>query len=268
MIRLVACDLDETLLMEDRHVSEQDRKSIRAAREKGIRFVPATGRGFLSAQGTLSELGLLDCPGEYMISFNGCAVSENRGNRLLYRAELPHASVEKLFKAGCARHCCMHIYTLDRVYVTNLNEDERAYLEGRASLKEIRDLDELGGQTVIKMLYQNTDTAYLEQIAENIRDITAGLSVVYSSGRYLEFLPGGISKGSGLRILAEHLQIRREEILAIGDSGNDLPMLQEAGISAAVGNAAPRIARQCTYTCRRDHDHSAVSEALEAFAGI
>lgn len=90
MYRLICCDLDETLLgSAERKVSARNRAAIAAAGKLGVKFVPTTGRGFSSIMGTLEELGLKDAPGEYVISLNGGAITENAGEKLLNFDGLP-----------------------------------------------------------------------------------------------------------------------------------------------------------------------------------
>lgn len=84
MYKLVACDLDETLLNSDNQVSEKNIEAIKRADALGVKFVLATGRGYATVQGTLEEIGLHNLENEYVISFNGGAVTENKGNRLLH----------------------------------------------------------------------------------------------------------------------------------------------------------------------------------------
>ena len=82
--KLIACDLDETLLNDEHLVGAKNVAAIKRAREEyGVKFVPATGRGFMQIQPELKELQLYDLEGEYVISFNGGALTENKNNRIL-----------------------------------------------------------------------------------------------------------------------------------------------------------------------------------------
>lgn len=74
-----------------------------------------------------------------------------------------------------------------------------------------------------------------------------------------------MDKGLGLRDLCEHLQIDLSETIAIGDNFNDVGMLREAGLSAAVANAVPEIKEMCDYVCTADHNEGAVAEVIERF---
>ena len=82
--KVIASDMDETLLNDQHVICQRNIDLIRLAKEKGVKFVPATGRGFMSIQRDLKLLGLYDIPQEYVISFNGGALTENKNNQLLY----------------------------------------------------------------------------------------------------------------------------------------------------------------------------------------
>ena len=138
MIKIIASDLDETLLGHTRSVSERNRQAILAAAKAGVKFVPATGRGYRTVGKTLAEIGLLDKPEEYVISFNGAAITENAGGRLLKFDGLPFERVNTLFRRGQEYGFCMHIYTRDTVYVYRYDDEDRAYVTGRMEVVDAR----------------------------------------------------------------------------------------------------------------------------------
>lgn len=271
MYRLIAADLDETLLDSGHHVPERVRAAISAARERGARFVPATGRPFASVSGTLEELGLLGAPGEYVLSFNGGVITENSQLRPLTSCGLDPARAEELYRYGVQRGFCMHLYTLDHVYVRNFLPEERAYIEGRMNIVETDEKD-LGflsqtGESVVKLLFMSLDIDLLRQTERELAEmgLTEGLEVVYSSNRYLEFNAPGISKGIGLLELARMLGVPPEETMAIGDSSNDISMIRAAGLGVAVANATDEAKAAADYVCRDDNDAGGVAEAIEKF---
>ena len=268
MYKIIACDLDETLLTTaERKVSAENVAAIQAARARGVKFVVATGRGFPSATKTLAELGLLDLPNEYVISFNGATITENKNNRLLHCVEMPFDTIEKLFRRCMTYDVGAHIYTLDKVYGFRITDNERNYLAGRMEIVERDDLslDFLRGDTIVKILFVNPDQNYLWKIEREIADMTADLYVSFSSNRYIEFSPTGVNKGAGLLKLAEILGVKREETIAIGDNFNDLSMIQAAGLGVGVANCVDGIKKDCDYITRATCDESAVAEVIEKF---
>ena len=108
MYKIIACDLDETLLNDNHQISVKDIESIRKATELGVKFVIATGRPFNSAFNDLKRLGLFDKEDEYVISFNGSALTENKGNRVIYRQEMPFDKINELYKKGVEYDTCIH----------------------------------------------------------------------------------------------------------------------------------------------------------------
>ena len=264
MYRIIACDLDETLLCTDRTVSQKNIEAITAARKAGVRFVPATGRGFASVQRTLKELGLWNEEGEYVISFNGGAITENRENRLLSVSGMDFARAEELYRRGMTYDVCVHVYTIDTVYIHNINQGEIDFLNQRMAYKDFpdEDLSALQGQTILKVLYQNTDYNYLRQIQQELLDTTRQLDVSFSSNRYIEFNQQGVNKGAGLRKLAELLGVDIKDTIAIGDNWNDFPMIREAGLGIGVANTIADMKAECDHITRATCDEDAIAEVI------
>lgn len=267
MYKIIACDLDETLLRLDRKISDRDINAIKAATEKGTKFVPATGRGYNSVQGTLKELGLIEKADEYVISYNGGVITENKDNKILYFEGISFAHAEQLYKIGLDYNVCIHVYTKDMVYAYRLWQEEIDYLAGRMDIKEIFDnnIDFLQGQEIVKVLYMNTDIPYLNKIENEISDITCSMDVSYSANRYIEFNHKGVNKGMGLISLAKFLGVDIKDTIAIGDNINDIPMIKAAGLGACVSNAVESIKKDCDYVCKTSCNESAVAEVIEKF---
>ena len=270
MYKLIACDLDETLLNStDRKVSAKNIEAIQRARELGVKFVPATGRPYNSITGTITELGLVDLPNEYIISFNGGAITENKDSKLLHFDGISFELAEQLFNRGLEYEVCIHIYTLETVYVYNFTDNEKAYLAGRMAVEEFFDknINFLKDTKIVKALYVNTDQEYLRKIERDLKDITGDVDVSYSSNRYIEFNHKGVTKGAGLRRLAELLNIDIKDTIAIGDNFNDLSMIQAAGLGVGVSNCVEGIKPHCNYITKANCDESAIAEVIEKFIG-
>ena len=108
------------------------------------------------------------------------------------------------------------------------------------------------------------DLAFLHQMAEQIGAVP-GTSFTFSSGRYLEYLPEGVDKGHGLCALARILGVDVAETIAVGDSLNDLPMLEAAGLGVAVSNATDGIDGLAGYAARSSCDDGILAEVVEKF---
>lgn len=268
MYKLIAADLDETLISRDRTISKENIEAVKKAVNAGVKFVLATGRGYNSVHDTLKELGLYDKPDQYVISYNGGAITENKGEELKYFQGITFAEADALYKRGLAYdHICIHVYTPDQVWVRNFYPEEVEYLANRQPCTEIfsDDIDFLKNKQIVKVIYMNTDYTYLMRIEKEIRDLTANMSVSYSSNRYMEFNRKGVSKGEGLRRLCDITGIDIKDTIAIGDNYNDLSMIQAAGLGVGVQNTVEEMKKDCGFITDADCDHSAVAEVINRF---
>lgn len=267
MYKIIVCDLDQTLLSDDCTVSQKNVEAIQKARALGVKFVPATGRGFRTISNTLTQLGLLGEENEYVISFNGGAITENKGDRLLHFEGISFEAAEELFRRGLDYRVCIHVYTKDTVYAYRLWQEEIDFLKNRMEVVEFFEpnLSFLAGQEIVKVLYMNTDYNYLKKIEGDLKDVTGDLDVSYSANRYIEFNRKGVNKGAGLLSLARLLGVEQEETIAIGDNLNDLSMIQAAGLGVGVQNSARDIIPMCDYITKATCNEHAVAEVIEKF---
>lgn len=267
MYKIIACDLDETLIRTDRTISKEDKEAIQKATALGVKFVPATGRGFNTVDDTLKELGLYEKENEYVISYNGGAITENKGNKLLHFKGIPFELAQELYKRGLNYDVCIHVYTKTNVYAYNYLQEEMDYLAGRMEVTEIFDdnIDFLKGQDIVKCLNMNTDYSYLNKIEEDLKDITKDIDVSYSSNRYIEFNHQGVSKGSGLKSLAKLLGVDIANTIAIGDNFNDLSMIKAAGLGVGVQNTVESMKKECDVITKATYNENAVAEIINKY---
>lgn len=267
MYKLIACDLDETLLSDDKHVCQKNREAIAQAQKMGVKFVPATGRGFKSVENTLKEIDLFGRSNQYVISFNGACVTENKTEQVLLFNGLNYKIANELYKFGLKQDVCIHVYTKDTVYVYNLNENERKYMTGRLKFVEIdeSDLTFLKNEPIAKVLYQNNNQVYLQQVAAKLGNLASKLDISYSSNRYLEFNQKGVNKGAGLIWLAHKLGFSTSETMALGDNFNDLSMLKVAGLGVGMKNTNPKMKDKCDVITKATNNEGGVAEAIKKF---
>lgn len=269
MYKLIAADLDETLLDSSHRIPTRVVDAIAAARGRGALFVPATGRPFGSVDDVLGWLNVAGSADDYVISFNGGCITRNSEGEPLMHAELDRDVAEAFYQLGRERGLCMHVYTLDPVYLYNYYDWERSYIEGRMNIVETHEptLDFLCGEVITKILFASLDASELDDLERDAAasGLSEGLDVVRSSGRYLEFNPAGVNKGAGLAALAELLGIGIGQTIAIGDSTNDLAMIRAAGLGCAMANATDEVKAAADYVCADDNDAGGVAEVIEKF---
>ncbi|GAJ26786.1 hydrolase [Liquorilactobacillus sucicola DSM 21376 = JCM 15457] len=269
MYKMVTCDLDETLLSDDKGITAENIQAIQAAAAKGVHFVPNTGRNYLTVQDNLRELGLFQKKNEYVISFNGGAIVENKNNRFLRVNTMKFETIRQLFKLGVAHNFCVHVYSLHELYIWNMNQSEVDYLTGRINgwidLKE-DEIDKLQDKELVKILFYvpaAEERLELRKFVE--QNISQDLNITFSSDRYIEFNDPSADKGSATLQLGQQLGIRPAEIIAIGDNSNDLPMIEKVGMGVCVSNGKDFVKKKAAYITRKDNNHSAVAEVIEKF---
>lgn len=267
MYKIIACDMDETLLNTDATICQRNIDAITKAAALGVKFAPCTGRGYGSVQHILKMLGLYDKKDQYVISFNGGSVTENAGNRHLYWDVIPFDLADAIYQRLFATGCCIHIYTKDAVYIPNITPDEVDFLNGRMAYIPTNEgtLDFLRGEDIPKLLIMNKDQTFLDDLRHSLTPLLADIDVSYSSNRYMEFMHKGVTKGVGLHKLAEILGVPIEETMAIGDNINDTEMLKAAGLSVCVANLNPAVRQYCDVITEADNNEGAVAEAIEKY---
>lgn len=269
MYKFIVSDLDETLLNDEHQVCQANIDAIHKADSLGVKFIPATGRGYESIENTLKTLDLYGKENEYVLSLNGCSIIHNFDKSSLLFDGLDFETTHKLFQFGLTKNVCIHIYTQDKVYVYNFNDNERDRFHAQGvSYIELSEpsIDFLKAQPIAKILYENLDTNYLKSFEKDLKSITDGkVTVSYSSNRYMEFNKIGVNKGNSMLKLAEILGVKQEEIIAVGDNYNDLSMLSKAGLSVAAGNAVDAVKQQCDYVCKNTHNDGVIAEIMEKF---
>lgn len=268
MYQLILSDLDETLLV-DHHVPEYNQKVIKKLKEKNVKFVPATGRAFNMIQDILKEIGTYQMADEYSICYNGGLIVENKNNHVLKFEGLSFEDTKELFDAAKKYDVCVMIFTLECCFMFNANQDEiDRKTSQKAPFQVIDDdnMDFLQGHKIAKIIYEKRDMDYLKSIEKDLKAITRNrFAVSYSSYRYIEFNPLGVSKGSALVWLADYLNIDIDHTIAIGDNYNDVSMIKEAGMGICVASAKQDIQDICDYVTQLDYDQGAVKEVIERF---
>lgn len=267
MIKAVICDLDETLLMHDKTISQKNLEVIQELSNHGIYFIPATGRPYHSIQKTLKTLNLYN-PNDYSITYNGGMIHHNQTQSQIEFAHLSKDTAKWLFDFGLKHDVCMHIYQETITHTYNNNDEERAHCINFSGMVDTDDatFNFIGDDEVIKVLYQNLDIPYLESIYNQIPEsIQNQLEASYSSSRYLEFNPIGVSKGTAVRKVLELLNLSTDEVLTIGDNLNDKSMLEITHYSGVPSNANPAVKEVAGYVSPKSFDEDAVSDIIKHF---
>lgn len=262
MIKLIAIDMDETLLNNDWMISQRNVQAIRQAAAQGVKVTLATGRMAASCRKFAEELGL-EVP---IITYHGALVEEAVSREVLYRKVIPISLAAPIVRELLDRKVHTQVYIKDRVFVNNANEYSEYYKRMSGINVEETDLtrlmeEEKEGFEKILLIGEE------RKIAELNTELKARFdeSLHFTSSRpiYLDMLNKSVNKGLAIKALADQLGIEREEIMAIGDSLNDREMIQYAGIGVAMGNAREEIKKIADYITESNQEDG-VAKAIES----
>ncbi|MCP0887629.1 Cof-type HAD-IIB family hydrolase [Ligilactobacillus sp. WILCCON 0076] len=268
MYKMITCDMDETLLSDKREITPKTVAAIKKAVAAGVYFVPNTGRNFLTIQDNLETLGLLQKKGQYVISFNGGAIVENADLKVLMTQAIPFETARALWEIGYKKGYCTHIYTVDKLYIWNPTKTDSDYLTGRVDGWEEpkEEVTMLAKTPIVKVLFEISDENKRVEMQSYIEEkITANLNITFSSDRYIEFNDTNATKGKATQLLAEKLGIKMEEVIAVGDNGNDLSMIEASGLGVCMQNGRDFVKAKAQYVTENDNNNDGVAEIIQKF---
>lgn len=239
--RLVALDLDGTVMDSDLIIPDAVRQAIAATQERGVHVTLATGRMFSATLPYARQLNIR-AP---LICYQGALVRDPLTGETYHHVGMPGNlaadAVEILLTAGIFVMACID----ERLYITERRPELDLYLHYHPEANDLvvtPDLPAVVGATPPTKLLFVAEPPVVGRELVALADRFAGrLSVVRSHDFFGELTAPGISKGIALAALAERLDIPRAAVLAIGDQENDLSMIEWAGLGLAIGNAVPAV---------------------------
>jgi len=265
-IKLIAIDMDGTLLNPQHQITPGVKQAIQAARDNGVAIVLATGRPFVGVQNYLTELDLQQ-PGQYCITNNGALVQKAESGECV--AEVALHFDDYLYFEKLARELGVHFQALTKTELFTPNKDISEYTVHEAWLTGIplrqRDVAEMDRSLSFPKVMMIDPPELLDAAIKKIpQEAYDRYTIMKSSPYYLEILDKSVNKGSGVKALAELLGLKREEVMAIGDQENDLAMLEYAGTGVAMGNGIERVKAMAQFVTRPNFEDG-VAHAIEKF---
>lgn len=266
-IKLIALDLDGTLVLPDRTVSPKVKETIARAQAKGIQVVLCTGRPLPGVLPLLEELDLQE-DGDHVITYNGALVQQSNDGKILSHHTLGYDQLLDIHALCEDLNLHSHAVNDDGVFTTN--KDVSYYSVRESYLTNVplryRELSELDPSLLISKVMIVEPKELLDAAVPKIPAAYAEkYTLLRSEDFFLEVLNKSASKGQALRDLVDYLNIPREEVMAIGDNRNDLDMVEFAGIGVAMGNAVADVKEISDYVTD-SNVHDGVATAIEKFA--
>lgn len=265
MYKLIALDMDGTLLNSDKTISERNKNAIKEARKKGVYVVLASGRPIDGLLNFLEDLDLIS-DDDYVLSYNGCLVQKSKSRDVISSVSINGSDLDYLYKLSKEVGVNIHAFSKDRGLITPKNSKYTQYEADQnfITVKEVShdnlDLDE----EIIKIMMIDEPDILDNGIKKLPKELEEKYSIAKSAPFFLEFFNKEANKGLGLELLAKHLGIRKEEIITMGDAMNDYPMISYAGLGIAMGNACDEIKEISNYVTD-SNDNDGVAKAIEKF---
>ncbi|MBW5447026.1 Cof-type HAD-IIB family hydrolase [Cohnella sp. CFH 77786] len=260
--RLMAMDLDDTLLTDDLTVTESTKEAMKKAIAQGVRLTIATGRMFDSAQRIARQIGL-NVP---IITYQGSLIKNLLDEQVLYERSVPAEAAFKLYEYCRERGLHLQTYIDDKLYAPEENDK----LLGYANLSKIPytiepDFGKLMSHPKQTKLLIIDEPVRLDAMIPELRELLGHeVHVTKSKPHFLEFMHHEGTKGHALRFLAAHFGIPIEETIAIGDAMNDREMIEAAGLGVAMSNSVPALKEIADYVTLSNNDDG-VRHVLEKF---
>lgn len=259
--KLIAVDLDDTLLSKDFQLTGRVKEAIAAVRAAGVQFTISTGRMYRSAVPFARELGI-DIP---LITYQGALVKNSLSGEVLLYRPLPLVYAREIIARIHQLGYHLNGYLDDRLFVERDTPEGRRYAAiAGVEAEVVRDLLKFLDRDPTKVL-TISEEPLLDRLSAELTPLYEGkVHIVKSKPHFLEFSHPQATKGDALAYLAGYFGVKREEIMAVGDSYNDLEMLEYAGLGVVVANAREDVKKRAGYVASAPNGDGVV-EALEKF---
>ncbi|MCD5325392.1 MULTISPECIES: Cof-type HAD-IIB family hydrolase [Pontibacillus] len=235
--QMIILDLDDTLLGNDHSISERNKQALMKVQEQGDKVVLASGRPTYGMVPFAKELSLAEY-GSFILSFNGGKIINCQTNEEFFSQTLSIDAVSRLEEISKRENVQIHTYVGEEIVTAEANR--YTSIESDLTGLPIKLVDSfMDGVTepVVKVLMVG-EPEHLQAVEKKLQDeLGDEFSVMRSKPFFLEFTAKGITKGTSIEKLIDELGIKREEVIAMGDSYNDQEMIEFAGLGVAMGNA-------------------------------
>lgn len=259
--KLVAVDLDDTLLTTGLKITSHTKQILERVRGLGVHITLATGRMYRSTLPYARELEIT----EPLITYQGALVKEEHSGKVLFYRPVPLETARNVLLKGYELGIHINLYLNDTLFVDSITDEGIGYAKlARVELHPVGNLLDFVKEDPVKIIFI-ADESLLDKLQPQMEAVYGReLYITRSKAHYLEFMHPQANKGRSLAALAEALGVSGDEVIAFGDSFNDLPMIKYAGVGVAMGNARPEVKAQADYVTTTNDDEG-VARALEKF---
>lgn len=265
--KLIAIDMDGTLLNDDNLIGENTKNALQKATLDGKYTVFATGRMMKSAMNYANRLNL----NKPIISCNG-AIITNKDKEIIFGGNIDHDVVRQVDKIARKYNTYYHFYSEDKLYTSNyfekINEFYNKDSKGDEIIEiiEFKDVEEILSENIniYKFLFIEYDNQKLQEIRKELQDLNE-LNISSSWINNLEVTRNDVSKGNSLIYLTRHLDIDLSSTIAMGDNNNDISMITKAGLGLAMKNGTQEVKEKADIITEFSNNEDAVAEIIEKY---
>lgn len=261
MYKLIALDIDDTLLSVNMKLSEENRRAIEQARDMGVFVTLVTGRVYDSMTPICEAIGLKDMP---VITMGGAQIQYYPSGEIIYEKTMNESLVDHCIEFAKDNKVHIQCYQDGTFYYQQENVNSRFY-ENRLNFKGVeRDLSSIRFNNTNKCVIIAEPFVIEKLIPLARQEFGDKAQILRSYSRIMEIYPPDVNKGKALAWLAEGLGVRQEEVLAMGDSSLDIPMIQYASMGVAVSNAEQELINVANYVAPHA-DSSSVAHVIKKY---
>ena len=258
LIKLVVTDIDGTLMEMNGSLAQETIDVVKKMSEKGVKVVIATGRMYNAAKPVVQKLAL-DTP---IICYQGAMIRDD--SEIYFERNVDKKTALNIINDLRNYGAHINLYLRDRLIVEQDDKYIKEYAGDRFLKYEVvPDLTTVV-QDATKLLAINEDATLVTQIRDEMRVKYPYLNIVKSTDYYCEFVNKEADKGYAIDFLAQKWNLKKQEILAIGDQDNDVEMIKAAGLGVAMGNCSPKLRDSADFICPTVQEFGFV-QAMEKF---
>ena len=260
--KLIAVDIDDTLLNRKKEISPLTKAALLQAQENGVKVAVASGRLPYGVRPFAEQLEVFRYGGYYM-GFNGGAIMNSK-NELIGKSYLPDRYIKPVYEFLRPTNVTAMVHKGDVIYADK-KVNPYTHIESDViglPLNLVDDLPSFIDWHIHKYLLAGDPEELQELQAKLIAALGNEVDIYLSAPWFLEVMPKGVDKGYGLQTICDDAGIDISEAVAFGDSYNDIRMIQRAGMGVAMGNAEEAL-KQVADMVTDDCDHDGIAKALE-----
>ncbi len=259
-IKLVATDIDGTLVKWDTRVSDGVKNCVKKLQENGVKVVLVTGRMHCATKHLRDELGL-NSP---VVSYQGGLIKDSDG-KTLYQENLDSDCAKEIIDWAHKNDVHLNLYIDDKLYVEKDDDCVKRYTDGKFVPYTVCPFESLKIENVNKILA--IDYGNAERVTGWVNELQAKfpeLYIVKSTPFFCEIGSPMAKKSLGVEFLAKHWNLSQDEILTIGDQNNDIELLKAGGVKVAMGNATPEL-KECANFITDSVENDGFVKAIDKF---